>query len=226
MIIQTPAIILRRFPYGDTSIIAHVFARETGKVSVIVKGARRKGSIMAACFQPLSYLDIIYYHKDTRDIQTISKADFIQTWSRFSEDLNAVSMALALLEITDKTMVNYDPHPELFDSLVAVISAFDIGLVPKNILYWHYQLRVLTIMGFKPDILNKELPDYGIIANKINSQHILSLLLNTDLSDIPEIKISAAEKKTISNYIYDQFRRHFEGMNELKSMKVLRQLVV
>ena len=195
MIIQTPAIILRRFPYGDTSIIAHVFARETGKVSVIVKGARRKGSIMAACFQPLSYLDIIYYHKDTRDIQTISKADFIQTWSRFSEDLNAVSMALALLEITDKTMVNYDPHPELFDSLVAVISAFDIGLVPKNILYWHYQLRVLTIMGFKPDILNKELPDYGIIANKINSQHILSLLLNTDLSDIPEIKISAAEKK-------------------------------
>lgn len=226
MIIQTPAIILRRFPYGDTSIIAHVFARETGKVSVIVKGARRKGSIMAACFQPLSYLDIIYYHKDTRDIQTISKADFIQTWSRFSEDLNAVSMALTLLEITDKTMVNYDPHPELFDSLVAVISAFDIGSIPKNILYWHYQLRVLTIMGFKPDISNKELPDYGIIANKINSQHILSLLLNTDLSDIPEIKISAVEKKTISNYIYDQFRRHFEGMNELKSMKVLRQLVV
>ena len=225
MIIQTQAIILKRFPYSETSIIAHCFTREAGKISVIVKGARRKGSNLAACFQPLSYLDIVYYHKDTREIQTISKAEFVQIWLRFSDDLIAVTMALALLEITDKTMIHYDPHPELFDSLVTVISAFDKGSVPKNILYWYYQLRVLTLMGFKPDILNKKLPEYGILANQKSSRQILSVLLHTDLNDIPEMDISAEEKKTINNYIYDQFRRHFDGINELKSMNVLKQLI-
>ncbi len=217
---------MKRFPYGDTSVIAHVFARETGKVSVIAKGARRKGSNLAACFQPLSYLDIIYYHKDTRDLQTISKAEFVQTWSKFSTDLTAVTMALALVEITDKTMEHYDPHPELFDHLVAVLGEFDRGEMAKNILYWHYQLRVLSEMGFRPDIVNKDLPDYGILANAKNSRHILTALLANELQTIPLLRVSGNDKKTINDYIYEQFRRHIEGLRELKSLQVLRQLVL
>ena len=58
MIINTPAVVLKSFPYGETSIIARCYTKEQGKVSLIVKGARRKKSPLAAYFQPMNYLDI------------------------------------------------------------------------------------------------------------------------------------------------------------------------
>ena len=42
MIAQTPAIVLKSFPYGETSIIARCFSKNYGKISLIVKGARIK----------------------------------------------------------------------------------------------------------------------------------------------------------------------------------------
>jgi DNA repair protein RecO (recombination protein O) len=44
MFIQTPAIVLKSFPYSDTSIIARCFTLEKGKISFIIKGARSKKS--------------------------------------------------------------------------------------------------------------------------------------------------------------------------------------
>ncbi len=224
MIVHTPAIVLKRFPYSDTSIIANLFTKEMGKVSVIVKGARRKGSAMAACFQPLNHLDVVFFHKDTREIQTLSKAEFLSTWSRFSLDLQTVSLALALLEITDKTMEKLDPHPELFEDLVTILKAFNDETHPRNVLYWFYQLRVLTVMGFKPDIDNLDLPENSVIAGNDMARHILGLLLHTTLDGLHEIAVDAKGKKAINDYIYSQFKRHVDGMSDLKSIAVLRSL--
>ena len=45
MIAQTPAIVLKSFPYGETSIIARCFSKNYGKISLIVKGARTKKNL-------------------------------------------------------------------------------------------------------------------------------------------------------------------------------------
>ena len=76
MIVKTPAIVLKRFPYGETSIIVRCFTREEGKVSIIIKGAKRKKNHYASFFQPINYLDLVYYYKPNRDIQTFSKVSF------------------------------------------------------------------------------------------------------------------------------------------------------
>ena len=60
MTVHTPAIVLKSFPYGETSIISKCFTKEKGKVSFIVRGARSKKSSKFSHFQPLSYIDIIY----------------------------------------------------------------------------------------------------------------------------------------------------------------------
>ena len=59
MIIQTPAIVLKSFPYGDTSIIARCFSKQQGKISLIIKGARSKKSQKGIHFQPLNYVELI-----------------------------------------------------------------------------------------------------------------------------------------------------------------------
>jgi DNA repair protein RecO (recombination protein O) len=72
VIINTPAIVLKSFPYGETSLITRCFTKEKGKVSFIVRGARSKKSSKFSHFQPMSYIDIIYNHKPKNELQTIS----------------------------------------------------------------------------------------------------------------------------------------------------------
>ena len=61
MITNSTAIVLKRFPYSETSIIARCFVRDMGKLSFIVHGAHRKKSPMGAYFQTANCLYLDYY---------------------------------------------------------------------------------------------------------------------------------------------------------------------
>ena len=104
MIIHTSAIVLKSFPYGDTSLIARCFSKDQGKISLIIKGARTKKSSRTAYFEPLSHIDIIYHHKPNRELQMVSKVSFIDYWSNILSDLRSVTLSVAILELTDKTL--------------------------------------------------------------------------------------------------------------------------
>ena len=60
MIVNTTAIVLKTFPYGETSLISRCFTKEKGKVSFIIRGAQSKKNLTAPYFQPLSHIQIIY----------------------------------------------------------------------------------------------------------------------------------------------------------------------
>ena len=108
MIVKTSAIVLKRFPFGETSIIARCFTREEGKVNIIIKGAKRKKNHSSSFFQPINCLDMLYYFKPNRDIQTASKVSYNKIWSKFHANLKHMSYGMALMEITDKTTTNYE----------------------------------------------------------------------------------------------------------------------
>ncbi len=71
MIIDTSAIVLKTFPYGETSLISRCFTKEKGKVSFIIKGAQSKKNLIAPYFQPLSFIHIIYNENEKRDLQIV-----------------------------------------------------------------------------------------------------------------------------------------------------------
>ena len=189
MIINTSAVVLRSFPYSETSIIARCYTRDHGKVSVIVKGARRKKSPMAAYFQSMNYLDIVYYYRETRSLQSVSKATFVEIWSDLNQDLKKIAYGLAVIELTEKTNTENDPHPELFDELVAVLKAFNSSDLRLNLIFWYFQIKLLTILGFKPDFRHLE---HGNVKfpNPFagpNSQKILEDLNNNTIDSITNI---------------------------------------
>ena len=107
---------LKSFPYGESSLIARCFSEKNGKVSLIVKGAKRVKSSKSSYFQPLNYIDIIYNHKLNRELHVISKVSYKRYWSKILEDLYKVSLAISILELTDKTLSDNDPHPSTFFS--------------------------------------------------------------------------------------------------------------
>lgn len=52
------ALLLRRIPYGDTSLICHLLTREHGRMALMARGARRAKSPLRAALTPLYPLSI------------------------------------------------------------------------------------------------------------------------------------------------------------------------
>lgn len=228
MIIDTPAIVLKSFPYGDTSLIARCFSRDYGKISLMVKGARSKRSPKFAQFQPLSYVDVIYRNKPNRELQILSKVSFRESWPRILQDLKSVTLSIAILEMTEKTLSEDDPHPELFNTLANVLRAFNEKKIDPNILFWFYECSLLTHLGFRPNLDQRELP--GLVLPDINkgpnSGMILSVLLEENLHDLPIELVTPEDRQIISKYLWILMQYHFDSLVKIRSMAIVRQILV
>ncbi len=228
MIVHTPAIVLKSFPYSDTSIIARCFSRDQGKISIIVKGARSKRSPKTAHFQPLGYVEMIYNNKPDRGLQVLSKVDFIEFWPRIIEDLKAVTLSMTILEITDKTLSENDPHPGLFNTLVNVFRMYNAQKTDPNLLFWFYECALLTHLGFRPSLDKFKFPGSTLIDPNSgpNSRVILTKLLKENVDDLPLEPIMAKDRKVISDYLWTMLRYHCDGLDKIKSMDVARNILM
>jgi len=140
---------------------------------------------------------------------------------------------MAVVELTEKTITDHDPHSELFIVLLNTLNTIDTRAEQLNLVYWYYQIKLLTLLGFKPDLNNRDLT--GLVlpdpTKGPNSAQILSFLLSGDLSDtgfqskLNELSVSPKDRKVISQYINTCLYYHFDGLKELKSLSVLKALV-
>ncbi|MDP6170270.1 MAG: DNA repair protein RecO [Candidatus Marinimicrobia bacterium] len=227
MIVHTSAIVLKSFPYGDTSLIARCFSKDQGKISLIIKGARSKKKPKAAFFEPLSHVDLIYNYKPNRELQIVSKVSFINYWSSILSNLRSITLSMAMLELTEKTLSVEDPHPNLFKMLKDVLSAINEKESDPNLLFWFYECILLSHLGFRPNLEQNDLPGLNLpdLDNGPNSRLILASLLAERLDDLPTDPITEEDRKTISKYLWISLCYHFEGLSKVKSFQVARKIL-
>ena len=228
MIVHTSAIVLKSFPYGDSSLIARCFSKDKGKISLIVKGARSKKSSKASHFEPLSHIDVVYSYKPNRELQILSKVSFINYWSNILNDLRRVTISMAILELTEKTLSYEDPNPALYKILEEVLTTFNYGIVSSNLLFWFYECALLSNLGFKPNLEDNNLP--GLILPNlnegINSRKILSSLLSERLDNLPSDLITAKDNVIISKYLWSLLCYHFDGLHKVKFIDVTKEILL
>tara|TARA_B100000131_G_scaffold146503_1_gene142482 strand:+ start:763 stop:1461 length:699 start_codon:yes stop_codon:yes gene_type:complete len=229
VIVDTPAIVLKTFPYGETSLISRCFTKEKGKVSFIIKGARSKKNPIAPYFQPLSFIQTIYNENEKRDLQIVSKAHFIKIWLKISQSLKKMTLLQSILEITDLSLEINDPNHGLFESLIEVIELYESDSINSNVAFWFYECAVLSETGFR---INLKVDNPGLIeddSSNLNDQkqcrYILQNLINKNFGEISFEKFLPEEKKLVSNFLYNQLCYHIEGFDRLKSFKVAKNIL-
>ncbi len=227
MVINTPAIVLKSFSYGETSLIAHCFSKKNGKINIIVKGAKSKTSPKYSYFQPLSYIDIIYHSKPNRELQILSKVNFREYWPNIIADLYRISLAITILEITNKTLSDNDPHPLLFKVLIKVLRLFNNKLSNPKLLFWFYECALLKQLGFQPNLDQHDLPGLVLpdIQNDSSSSIIIATLLSGNIDKLPKEDITSKNSKIISDYLWKLMCYHFENLEKIKSLPVVKKLL-
>ena len=224
MIIDTDAVVLKTFSYGETSLISRCFTKDKGKVSFIIKGAKSKKNLISPYFQPLSYINVIYKENEKRELQIVSKVSFVQIWTRIPLSLKKMSLSQSILEISDFTLEKDDPYPNLFDILIKTFQNFESGDLNENIIFWNYECKILSEMGFMINIEDNFDSSLPSLKKDENNFTTIQQLINGNLLKIDIDTISLEDKKRVSNFFYQKLCYYFEGFERLKSFKVIKDI--
>ncbi len=249
-IYKTEAIVLKSRKQGETSKIVTVFSRLFGKQSLMAKGSRNIKSKYLGVLEPLNYIRVIIYRKETRELQYISQAEIIEHFPSIHEQLGKIALAAIPCEIIDKTENPEHANPRLFQLLLDTLRALekaDTGL--RNIIR-AFQLRFIDLSGFHPDfshcsLCEKEeidgfiyfMLDKGAYACQQCDQvseaafqlsgkalEYLRWLQTAPLWAAHRAKMSARIGKEIDNFLLTFMRYHIDNLKYLKSIDHLDKL--
>src|SRR2546426_1053786 len=86
-LVTTSAVVLRTYPYSETSKIVRLATRDLGVQSAIAKGVLRPKSRFAGGLEVLSEGMAQLYHRETRELQTLAAFDLLVLRRELAQDV-------------------------------------------------------------------------------------------------------------------------------------------
>jgi DNA repair protein RecO (recombination protein O) len=192
---KTEAVVLSKLNYGDSSLIVTLFTKEQGKISAIVKGARSPKSKTSLKIDPLNYIEIIYYNKESRELQIISSADLVEYYPAIKSDLDKLKYAQSVLELVKNLTVEHEQHVRLFNGIIRIFELLETSNKGLKVIFARFFMFFLEEIGYrvhladcsvcgKKDLLNKELSynfTAGLLCEDCKTNYTESFPLNQEL---------------------------------------------
>ncbi len=122
---ESEAIILRSYPLGEADRLVSFLGRSTGRLRGVARGARRPKSRFGATLEPLSYVRIWFYERETRELVRINQCELIESFLEVQRDYTS-GVGLALVsEVTEAVLPEREPADAAFR--LVLLSARMIG---------------------------------------------------------------------------------------------------
>lgn len=243
MIYETKGIVLRTFPYSESSSIVRILTKEFGLKSYILKaGRKQKTSIRSNIFQPLYILDLQVYNNPKKEIQIISEAKIGQDLSPLFSNIKKTSLAFFLSEIINQCIKEEEKSEELYDFIEKNIIKLNTLSENYSTFHLNFLIELSEHLGFKPmnnysletpyfDILKghfvNQSPYHSMHLSKEDSFLLSNFLfsLNPISQNYTPIKLNKEEKNKILNILIQFYQTHILSPNSIKSHQVLAELL-
>ena len=247
-LVRSEGIVLKTHALGDTSRIAVVYMRDLGMVKLVAKGARKTPQRFGFALEPLSRARFTFYHKPDRDLQLLSQADIIDPVGSRLADLARLAHAEAAIELVDRLVWGEEPHPELYDLLVATLAAMTAAPAASlTALTIAYELQVASLLGYRPRLdacagcglaLAPErlfspargglvcascAREGGIIKLSADALAGLALMLSRPVGEAGEY-LEVKRAGEILRVVEEYLKQHFQRFQGLRSLELLRSL--
>ena len=239
MLSKTRGIVLHQIKYTDSGIIVHLYTRNFGRQSILIKGMRNKKSGKHnVFFQPLFILDIELYYKETRGIQVLKEFSVAYSPSDIHANIKKSCVAIFLGELLYGVLKEESPHEDLFDFIEESILYFDNETTGYANFHIAFLAGLSSFLGFEPtpqadkddvffDMINGVFvpvpPVHGNYAN-IEISKILALFFSTSFDKIDKIALTGSLRNEILDTLVRYYSLHLPGLRKFKSLEILKEV--
>ncbi|MDB3996539.1 DNA repair protein RecO [Gammaproteobacteria bacterium] len=214
-------------PHGETSLIADVFTRKNGKMSMVAKGAKKPRSKFFGYLTPFTKLRITYTGRS--ELKTLTNID-----RDFSQSTNSLSKTSYSLLYINELLIRLLPkdavHEDLFilyeNFLSKIHSGESIELTLRA-----FELDMLEMLGYGLDFENEidrnqsiDIDkNYSFIPERGFRESRNSGFSGKDIINIRMRKLSEVSKKHLKHLTQEAIHFCLDGRN-LSSREIFRRI--
>jgi DNA repair protein RecO (recombination protein O) len=233
-IVKDRSVVLRTYPYGETSMIAVALTRSHGKVRFLAKGARRPKSPLQGSLRTGNVAETVFYFRPDRGLQLLKEMDTVGTFESADGDLERLCLFQAGLEIVDRSVVERDSDERLFDMIESFMRLVSVAADPWA-LFFALEIGVLRLAGSFPSMAvcgrcGRPLRDGPIRVDPVRglvtcagcgggsaraisarSSELLARMEEEGLAASGGFLLGRAERKEIGELLHRFFACHMEG---------------
>jgi DNA repair protein RecO (recombination protein O) len=194
-IVKTKAFVLNKLDFGDSSKIVNFYSEEFGRVAGIIKGARSSKSKIGKVVDVLNLVEIVFYKKQSRDLQIVTQADLLSNYTKIKSDLEKMKYASSIIELILKLTLEDDPHKRLFHGLEKILKRLDTENTEPMLLFILFYKFFLKEIGYgieaeKCSECNNELSlsreifynyELGFMCKTCGKDHLVSYKFSSEL---------------------------------------------
>lgn len=235
MIRKTEGIVLKTLKFQESSLITTLFTREFGRQSFIVQGARSaRGAKKHSYFQPMSVIDIVYYHRDTRDLQKITETRNAHLLREMQTRPVKIALGMALVEIFGSAVQEEEQNQPLYNFLRE--SIINLDQQPDKLIhhFLFFLVHLTAYLGFFP-MDEVQRPDDPVVFDLFsgtlsNTSHptrddrLIRDLVYANETTCRDLQFSNDQKRDLIRSMLQYFQVHLEGFREPESIKVFEEV--
>ncbi|MDX1617136.1 MAG: DNA repair protein RecO [Balneolaceae bacterium] len=245
---HTSAIVFRSVDYSESSKIVTLFTEEHGKIAVMVHGAKKPKSKFGGVIEVGNLLDVVYYYKPSRSVQTLSEASFLHKPSNIRTDFQKMATLTSAIELTNQLLHEEEVNKPIFEAFRNFIVWLDETDAPPRNIFPYLQIRLAELAGhglqlmidgdtgnaagegsyylnIEPGLIAADSDtsySYRMTQNQFN---YVRLALQARSSKLLDIRFDTGELKQLIDHLDRYFKFHIEGFKDRKSDAIFEQML-
>ncbi len=246
-ILKDRAVILRRFDYGESSVIAVVLTRQHGKIRLIAKGARKNRSQFHGRLRTGNIGEIVYYDKPGRGLQLLKEISSRPVFDSDSSELERLCLFQAGLEIVERSMVDEGADEGVYDLLEdfirfvqssrdpwAVFLAFEMQLLMRAGIYpvmseccgckKNLAGKRLNVDPSKGNVTCGDCREEGSVSLSAESGAILAIMEDDGIEGLAGERLNAVQRREIGRLLHNLLVHHVERYRLPNSLGLIKEL--
>jgi len=226
---KTKGLVINKRNFLEKDRILTLFTRESGKVEVLAKGARRPGSKLSY----ISDLGIIAFFSvsETRSLDIVTEAQPLFVPEKIKGDFNSSQKLSFAFKYINELFELEEPHPRTFDLLQDLVN--HVSQNDKPILFLSFILNIISDLGLEPELFscsfcNKEFtkdcdlgfsPREGLVHKdcyngdlfdcSVSDVKIMRAILNYNFKQVAMLEVGRKDLCRVYSLIKPYFSWHF-----------------
>ncbi|AGX42108.1 DNA repair protein RecO [Clostridium saccharobutylicum] len=167
-VFETKAVIIKTQDFKENDKLVWFYTEKLGKITAVVRGAKRSKSKFLALTLPLCYGEYMVYKG--KNLYTLQEGKILNSFQGLLDNLNKLTYSSYLCELIDIACTENEISNELFRNLVTTLYLLSTDALDYELLIRSFELKLLRSTGY-----NLTLDNCSICRKKISAANYISL---------------------------------------------------
>jgi DNA repair protein RecO (recombination protein O) len=187
----------------------------------------------------MNLVDIIAYEREGKDMTRLKEVRPAHVYTRIPFDVYRGTVGLFMLEVTRNSIKEAEENPALFSFLYEAFRLLDTTEGPITHFHLHFLLELTAHLGMLPaGNWSEATPLFDLKEGSFTKDHpghpeyldeeqaaLMFTLLHARHNELGGITSTRQQRNQLLVELIRYYRYHVEGMREINSLKVLREVM-